>query len=380
MCSNKKANTPFFETTNVYAAMYDQAGNRIQEQLVFAFGGSFSGRFKLGGSIPSGVYYIHFFTNYMNNFTEDESAVYEIDVVNPSNPVVTDRRSADRANPKIDVFPEGGQLIAGVINNVAIRVTDCNGLPLNVREVALRNTMSMISTVALDASGIGRTYVTPTAQPLSVSVDIDGKKHLQPFPPIQTSGIAMEVNTYALPGKTILRLRTTPDHAGKTFHCVIQQNEKINIVDAPFDTAEKELIIANENLFPGTSIVRVIDTNLQQVAFRHVFRFPSQPQSASLSAVTLPNGTSKLKGMIPPKSVGSITVLPAGTESDRSSGDIRTAFWIDAYTGTRSTHLARLLASDSKSNLYRIDLFMLTQHLEKYRWTSMDGNTPETIV
>ena len=45
---NRKTKTPFSLTTNVFAVLMDQQGNKMEEQLVFSSGGSFSGNLKLG--------------------------------------------------------------------------------------------------------------------------------------------------------------------------------------------------------------------------------------------------------------------------------------------------------------------------------------------
>ena len=372
---NKKANTPFIETTNVYAVLFDRSGGKIQEQLIYANQGSFLGKFKLGPGVTSGVYFVHFYTNYMNNFTEDESALYELDIVNPENPEITDRRTVNRSQPKIEIFPEGGQLIAGISNNVALKITDCNGELLDVRQASISDASGVISTVAIDATGIGRTYITPGRQPLSVSVEIDGKKHTQVFPPVAASGLAMEVNNYAMPGKTVLKFRASADLLGKDFYCVIQQNDKANIFDVKFNLAEQSFTVDNTDFFPGVSVVRLVTKELEQLAFRHVFRFP--PQSEVMLSAGQAGSSAKVNGKVPAATIGSITVLPAQTESHQKGSDIRTAFWLDAYLPTRSKNLSALLSAESKANLYRLDLYMLTQDVEKYKWTSLMGPAPK---
>jgi hypothetical protein len=47
---NKKNDTPFFETTNVFAVLLDDNGKTVSEQLLFSYIGTFSGSFKLGAN------------------------------------------------------------------------------------------------------------------------------------------------------------------------------------------------------------------------------------------------------------------------------------------------------------------------------------------
>ena len=69
---HRKLNIPFFATTNIYANLIDDDGNIIDTQLLYGNIASFSGSFKLNDTFKSGRYYLQFYTNWMNNFTEDE--------------------------------------------------------------------------------------------------------------------------------------------------------------------------------------------------------------------------------------------------------------------------------------------------------------------
>src|SRR5690606_16237803 len=67
-------NKSLFEaTTNVFMELFDQDQALIEKKLLFCYKGVFQTNIKLKDNMPSGKYYLRFYTNYMNNFSEDLS-------------------------------------------------------------------------------------------------------------------------------------------------------------------------------------------------------------------------------------------------------------------------------------------------------------------
>lgn len=375
---NKKSNTPFLETTNVYALLYDSQGVELHEKLLFAYGGAFSGNFKISPDLPSGQYHLHFYTNYMNNFAEDESVQYTINIVNPQNAFVIDETAVGQ-KIKLEVFPEGGQLISGVANNVAIKVTDCNGLPTKAKEAQVQNgSGKIISTVVLDRFGIGKMYVTPTGEVLKAVASVDGKTHEAFFPPTEKNGIALEINNYALAGKTLLKFRASSEYVkpDAKYLIVIQQNDKTNIFDLSIKQPQTEMVISNENFFPGTNSVRIITSDLRQIAERSVFYF-SEYHKAAIAVERKQNGTFKISGSNGSKSNLSIAVFPVNSKAAYETSDLKSAMMIDSYFAQRSENIAQLLSEPTKANKFQLDLFMLTRPASKYLWANMLGTAPK---
>src|SRR5205814_1249210 len=79
---DRKSNKPFF-TSNVFVVLYSEKGNKISDKLIYANDGAFSGKFDLNKDLHSGIYYIRVYTNWMNNFSENESTLQKITIINP---------------------------------------------------------------------------------------------------------------------------------------------------------------------------------------------------------------------------------------------------------------------------------------------------------
>src|SRR5690606_41472574 len=57
----------------VFMELFDQDQALIEKKLLFCYKGVFQTNIKLKDNMPSGKYYLRFYTNYMNNFSEDLS-------------------------------------------------------------------------------------------------------------------------------------------------------------------------------------------------------------------------------------------------------------------------------------------------------------------
>ena len=75
---NRKERLPFFNTTNVFVVLYNETGTQIAKQLAYANTGTFEGAFTNLKDLSSGNYYIQVYTNWMNNFQENESSIFPI--------------------------------------------------------------------------------------------------------------------------------------------------------------------------------------------------------------------------------------------------------------------------------------------------------------
>lgn len=380
---NKKNNTPFFETTNVYAVLYDDDGHALNEQMLFSYNGTFSGDFKLGKGFQSGRYHILFYTNWMNNFKENESSMYSVDVVNEQTSEFTDYNAPALSKINVEFKPEGGNFVKGVVNNLGIKISDCNGNPVAAQQGEILNANGdVVKTFMMSKTGYGKVYFTPGDESYKAVFTINNNKTETPLPKASPQGIALEVNNYALPGKTIIRIKTNERTVGaipgKAAFVVIEQNDKANIFDIDFNDQqlEKELVISSDNLFPGANTIRIVDRNLGQMAERIVFEFPEYKPELGLNVLKTANDTISVSGTLAyPNANISIAVLPENTVSD-AKNDIYGAFLLDPYVQTKALYTESYLNNISKAKRYELDLFLLNEPA-KYDWRDIISITPK---
>lgn len=108
---NIKTGIPSVMTTNIYATLYNEQGEKVSEKLFYSSNGSFTGDFELNNSFSTGKYYIHFFTNWMKNFKEDESSINSIQIINKADKSYSKEIIPDFSSVSIKFNPEGGTLL-----------------------------------------------------------------------------------------------------------------------------------------------------------------------------------------------------------------------------------------------------------------------------
>ena len=382
---HRRKNLPFFTTVNIYGALMDETGKILETKLFYGNIGSFSGSFKLNSTFKSGKYYLQFYTNWMNNFTEDESAVYDVTVINAATGAGNALAKADPSKINIDLYPEGGTLVNGTVNSVGVTISDCNHEPLPVSTVEIVDASGKpFKTVQVNKLGHGRFDIPiNTGQGFKAIVTIEGIKHEQPLPSLQLKGIALEVNSYAVADKTIVTIRTnkvTADsYAGKPLYLLVHQDEQTMFYDINLNGGtEVKMALQNADLFTGMNTLRVLDPEMNQLAERLIYKNENQPLSVTFTKTAQNVENTEFAGKTSAPNLNiSIASLPENTRSLIENNDIYSSFWILPYIeGHKKVVGKYYFAAFSKGKAYELDLFLLGQK-SKYSWANIKNNPPE---
>ncbi|MBS1744616.1 MAG: hypothetical protein JST21_00455 [Bacteroidetes bacterium] len=112
-----------------------------------------------------------------------------------------------KSKTTIHFFPEGGNLVAGVINKIAFKATDQNGDPVQISGVLKDNAGNDITNISTIHDGMGYFYYKPKAG-ISYTADwsaSDGVIKADPLPDVQPAGITMDVKVEQNDRKVIIR-------------------------------------------------------------------------------------------------------------------------------------------------------------------------------
>lgn len=378
---HRKTGKPFYSCINIFASLIDNSGKVLDSQLLYGNLGTFSGSFQLQPDMPTGRYYVQFYTNWMNNFTEDESFVKEISIINKNAPSLPN--IPNYSNINISLHPEGGNLIAGINNAVGISITDCNNKPVTViNEARLLNAQgAIIKTVTINNKGFGKLdYIPETGKVYTLSVNINGKEHSQPMPYPKLNGVAIEVNSFAMSGKTIVKVKRAKAENTTALFLVAHKDEKSVIFDVKFESGKNEeiLVIENTDLFEGLNTIRIVDGNLNEMANRVFYIYPKTNSSpVNLSYTKDAHGNIELAGDVHAPNMNlSISMLPVNTLTVNEESDIFNSLLLAPYLDSSQGIAARQYLSDAnRRNQYELDLFLMGKS-SKYRWENIKNNPP----
>ncbi len=111
-------NIPSGYTSNLNINLLNSDGNLIDTKTIFIQNGVGIGDFLINESYPSGKYFIQGYTNYMQNFSQQNIFIQEIEIING---VAKKEAQTTTNNYDIQVFPESGYLLEGIENTIGIK-------------------------------------------------------------------------------------------------------------------------------------------------------------------------------------------------------------------------------------------------------------------
>ena len=382
---NRKTGSPSLKTTNVYAVLFDSNGRKIAQKLLFTSNGNFAGNFDVSEDFDSGEYYIQTYTNWMNNFTEDESNTRKIHIINPNQGKWKSNYSPNSNSIDVQFHPEGTHFIKNVSNSVAVKLTDCAGnVVRDIDAEVVDSDGKTLKTVKINQFGCGKFEMTPMHNKYKFIFTLEGKKIEAFLPQPIDLGFAMEVNNYILNDKTIITLKTNEQTIAsfhdKQFYIVINQDEKVVVHDFNL-TSNKlnyETVFSNEHLFTGINCIRIIDNNFNLIAERTIYHYPKAEFHSNLMLNINKNNSLNFVGYSNYNGGNiSVSVLPEETKSLTLHQSILYDFTCQPYISETINNFNYFITESSRSKCFELDVLLICQKNNKYKWDLIQNNPPK---
>jgi len=382
----EKNKNPLMTTTNIYIDLYDPNGTRIQSELCYLANGSFEGYIPLRKTIKSGRYYIRAYTGFMNNFTEDESALYPVTILDPTDSTASIATGIPNpSNLTVQFFPEGGVFLQNSPNVIAIKITDCNDNPVTVQNGSILNANGDVVThFSTNGKGVGR-FDLPQNHNAPYKAVFNSNNRSQSFtlPTPKTSGYTFSINNYTF-DKTIVSVKSaTPFNAQTNLSLLIQQDEKVSLIEKlSLKTGAKEdtFSIDSKHLYEGINTIVLLDPNNKKLAERLIFQPYSTPRTTTLSIAERQKDTIIFVGKsnLPLASM-SISVVPEKSLATGNSTSITDSFVFASYLeNPMITNTAYYFTDFSKNKHYELDTYLITQKPKYDAETIL--NAPEPVT
>lgn len=383
---NKQSNLPNLNTTNVHLVIYDEKGQVIQKQLLYTSLGTFEGIVTLDEKIASGKYHFHFYTNWMNNFMEDESFVQTIEIINKNDSYNLRTNQPNFDSAAITVNAESTAFVMGISNTIGITIKDCNELGIQIMEgLVVDSKGNTITTFFTNKMGYGKFDLTPDAnETYSVKIATD-KLNLQKQLPIPvSSGIALTYNNN-LPNNLLeVSVKTNSDgvnlYQNKNYNLLIHQNGKI--VQKEFNFNDKNpvqtLNFDKNDLSNGVNSIRIIDEKLNQIAERLLYLNKQAKEIPLLETQIAANDSVYLLGKLNSKIANlSISILPAENACNELKNSILGSFYLNAYLEKSISNSYIYFDPQNATRAFDMELLMLNQSKSKYLWNNIMTNKPK---
>ncbi len=384
---NKTKSLPDINTTNVQLVIYNDQQKIIQKQLLYTSLGCFEGGIHLDEKFATGKYHFQFYTNWMNNFIEDESFTQTVEIINKNEPYHLNSDEPNWETAKLAIFPESGIIINGINNRIGIRITDCNKKGIEIKDgIVLDSNSKEVARFITNKMGNGAFYFFPKLNEIySVKVKSEKLNLTQFLPKAENTGIIISYNNN-LPKNILAVVIKTNDagvelYQGKKFNFIIHQNGNVIQHEFSFDNKEPEQIISFDktNLANGINTMRLIDENLNEVSQRLVYINTSSKQNTTLEAKTISNDSISLIGNTNIKEANlSISVLSKNNIALTPKKSNLGTFYLNSYLAQPEEETYTYFDTENRTRNQDIELLLLNQNQNKYLWNTIKSQPPKT--
>ena len=151
---------PSGKSTSLTVELLNAGGEMIQRKVFPAFLGESFGQIELSENLVTGTYHLRAFSPLVLNqpgfFFNKKLEVFGKEAKQPAKKPVP-------ARTDITFFPEGGNLITSLMNNIAFKAVDENGLPVDITLEIRNNKDELISQTSSVHDGMGSFALVPLA-------------------------------------------------------------------------------------------------------------------------------------------------------------------------------------------------------------------------
>lgn len=261
---------PFHEPSllsqTVYVELVNSDGKIIQDIKLYSPDGFASGHFDIPDSLSSGRYLIRSYTNWMRNFDEAYFFHRQIEIWNTELKEV----SAIEGDLDVQFFPEGGDLVNGVLSKVAFKATGPDGLGKVVKGKILDG-QTVIAEFESNWLGMGVFAMIPQ-KGKEYSATIEGLNQEFPLPRSKNSGIVMTVTNSPRSDDIIVKLQT-PDNLEFDTVFLLAQTRGLICASSKLNLSEKVVYarIPKQEFPSGIAQITALDKEGNPLAERLVF-------------------------------------------------------------------------------------------------------------
>ncbi len=378
----KKSQLIYPFTSNVHVNLVDSSGKTIVSLLVYAENGIFSGNISLNSKIKSGKYFLQVYTNFMNNFAENESTICKIQVYNSDEDNFRPSSIVDLASIETQIFPESGVFVNDITNTIAVQIADCYGnVPTIENAKVFDQAGNEITSFIINPQGVGRFDIANTKHEIyKIVFDCQGKTFETQLPLPSLRGVALSINNYAFADRTFVTLKTNTttlsEIKDKKASLYILGNAKVNLINVTIsDALETKFTVPSSEFFKGLNTIFLIDDRNQKMAERNLF-FPIETKSLELKILEKTGTKFLIQGNSNLKLANlSISVLPATSlcVEGQNNATNQLLFSNSLESGLKNTNY--YFADYSPKKNFQLDMELMTIK-SKYNWDAITGIPP----
>jgi hypothetical protein len=361
----------------LYIDLADGENRLVHESKWPLENGIAAGHIELPDTLASGRYQLRAYTRWMQNFDTDAFFTREIQLYATDNSAKEQERLPTTLAMHLSFFPEGGNLVEGIISKVACKVTDNRGKGIEASGVIVDQDGNEIQLLQTQQNGQGYFYLRPEPGRLYTAY-LNNDTAKKSLPKAYPQGVVMNVK-YRAQGIRITithNLNITAIHSplyltahrnGETFvNTYIDLKEPVTVLDIP-----------NEKLPEGIFTLTVYDKDMN--AYCERLAFVNYPEQATVliktgeerygkrKKVTLQLNAEDKEGN-PQAGNFSLSVTKPGLNGSETRNNFYTDYFLQSELKGRIEQPASYFEQKDSTGIRKLDLLLLTHGWRRYVW------------
>jgi hypothetical protein len=345
------------------------------------------GDFTLPDSLQKGSYRIRAWTNWMRNDKHPRYFDQNISVSSVNGVDRVAEAAKQGTPPSLQLFPEGGNLVAGVHSKVAFKAVGADGLGVNVKGAVIDDENNEVAEIASTHLGMGVfDFVPEPGRAYQAKVTFaDGTQSSFDLPAAETKGVTLAVNAVNS-GKLYIEIKANnayfKENQGKDLNVLVYSGGTVKKVTTKLDYEVTNVDLPANDLRTGVLQVTLLSATGEPLCER--LAFIQNPDLLSLAVTANKTTFAKRENVALSLNVKSKEGNVANGSFSVSVVD-ESKILIDESTGN-SILSYLLLSSDlkgyvEKPNYYfanmstqtraDLDVLMLTQGYRRFVWKEL---------
>lgn len=367
----------------VYVELLNAANEPVMQTKIAADSGLANGSISLPFTLASGKYALRAYTNWMKNFSAENYFTKEITILNTS----SNPESITMVTPnavEVEFFPEGGDIVNGLSNQIAFKIADSKGKGIDGKGVIVDQNNDTIVSFKSFKFGMGKLAFIPqsgkiyTAQITTSDNQIISSK----LPTALNLGYAMNAITQPNGDVAISFSRAGFAANATAYLAVYNQGKLLQTFVVPIVNNSANFLLQKNQLGDGINQLTILNEERQPVSERLYFKKSNNFLQIDANANQNEYGTrSKVNVQVKTNSTGeenpvshlTATVYQLNNFVGKDEENILTTLWLRPYVRGFIENAEYYFSNNDANASTALDNLLLTQG-----WRKFDTKNPST--
>ena len=284
------------------------------------------------------------------------------------------------AGYQVNLYPEGGKLVRGLLSRVAFTVLNKEHEPEELMGEVVDESGNTLAIVSSGADGRGVFDIIPGDTKLTLKLTTSDKMLEFDMPEVLSEGVVMRMDAVSSDAVSAT-LMSTDAMNGVLMGCSLMNNGNVYYTDTLIINGENGIRFRRDQLKPGVNQLTVFDSRGHIHAERLFFICPKSSRSDSI-LVDIPKDTLRPCGKVRlnlhtvPNTRFSFSAMDAAGLVNGKSGNINTYMLLGSDVRGFIPNPDYYFERDDEEHRMAVDMLMLVNGWRRYDWEVMADVSP----